>query len=251
MKLLLVNGNRTEAVTERALRVARHAASAGTTVTGVTARFGADYVRSRAEEAIAAHAVLDALAQHAGTFDAAALAISLDSGLLAARQLLPVPVVGMTEAALYLACQLAERIGVLTTGAEARPLYVDLIRRYGLEPRIAELRTLDTSKHADPLQPQDLTDRLRAEALALAEDPGIGCIVLCGAVYAGLAAELAAAVPVPILDCISAAVAQAEVLARLQPAGGRRLTAAVQMAGVSAELQRLFHSQKPTGSDSR
>lgn len=238
----MVNGNRTEAVTERAVQVARQAASAGTVITGTTARLGADYVRSRADEAIAAHAVLDALALHAGAFDAAVLAISLDSGLWAARQLLSVPVVGMTEAALHLACQLAERVGVITSGTETRPLYLDLFRRYGLESRIAELRTLDTSRHTAPLQDPELLGLLREEACALAQDPSIGCIVLCGAVHAGLAERLAPSVPVPILDCIKVAVAQAEVLVRLQPGGGRRtLARGLQMAGLSPELLRLFH----------
>lgn len=241
MRLLVVNGNRTTAVTERAVQVARQAAAAGTEVCGATARFGADYVRSRADETIAAHAVLDALAQHAGAFDAAVLAISLDSGLWAARQLLPVPVVGMTESALYLACQLAERVGVITSGIETTPLYLDLFQRYGVQSRIAALRTLDTSRHADPLPRQDLLAMLREEAAALASDAGIGCIVLCGAVHAGLAEQIAPSIEVPILDCMKVAVAQAEVLARLQPAGGRRtLARGLQLAGLSPELLRLF-----------
>lgn len=242
MRLLVVNGNRTGAVTERAVQVAKEAASAGTVVTGATARFGADYVRSRADEVIAAHAVLDALAQHAGSFDAAVLAISLDSGLLAARQLLPVPVVGMTEAALHLGCQLAERVGVLSSGIETRPLYLDLFRRYGLESRIAGLRSLDTGAYSDPGQAPDLLERLKEEACALAEDPSVGCIVLCGAVHVGLAERIAPSIPVPILDCMKVAVAQAEVLARLQPQGGRRIPVrGLQMAGLSPELVRLFH----------
>jgi allantoin racemase len=242
MRLLVVNGNRTESVTERVVQVARKAASPGTVITGATARLGADYVRSRADEVIAAHAVLDVLAQHAGTFDAAVLAISFDSGLLAARQLVPVPVVGMTESALHLACQLAERIGVLTAGTETRPIYQEMFRRYGLESRIGSLRSLDLSGPSDPLQRTDLLELLKEEACALAQDPGLGCIVLCGAVHAGLAERIAPFVPVPIVDCISVAVAQAEVLARLHPEGGRRAPArGLQMAGLSPELLRLFH----------
>ncbi len=246
MRLLLVNGNRTEAVTSHVVQVARQAAGADTEIIGATAHFGADYVRSRADEVIAGHAVLDALAQHAGAFDAAVLAISFDSGLLAARQLLPVPVLGLSEAALYVACQLAERIGVLTSGRETRPLYMDLFRRYGLESRIAELRTLDTGRYADPLHSQDLLAFLRDQACAMAEDPNIGCIVLCGAVHAGLAERIAPSLPVPILDCVKVAVAQAELLVRLQPtpAGGRRLRASgLAMAGLSPALQRLFHEE--------
>lgn len=246
MRLLIVNGNRTEAVTAHVVQVARQAAAADTEIIAATARFGADYVRSRADEVIAAHAVLDALAQHAGGFDAALLAISFDSGLLAARQLVPVPVIGLTEAALYVACQLAERIAVITSGSETRPLYMDLFRRYGLESRIAELCTLDTRRYGDPLHSQDLLAFLRDQACALSEDPNIGCIVLCGAVHAGLAERIAPSLRVPILDCVKVAVAQAELLVRLQPmrVGARRQRASgLAMAGLSPALLRLFHEE--------
>ena len=241
MRLLIVNGNRTESVTEHAVRVAQTAASPGTEVIGTTARFGAAYVRSRADELIASHAVLDALAQRLGSFDAAVLAISFDSGLFAARQLLPVPVVGMTEAALFAACQLGERIGVITSGIETQPLYLDLFRRYGIESRIAELRTLDTSHCGEPQQRPQLIELLREEAIALSCDPRIGCIVLAGAVHAGIAGLIAPSITVPIVDCLQVAVAQAELLVRLHPTGGRRtLARGLQMAGLSDELLRLF-----------
>jgi allantoin racemase len=81
MKLLLVNGNTTQAVTDRVLAEARRCAAAGTEVTGATARFGVNIVSTEAENDIAAHAVLDALsATHAG-HDAAILAISFDTAL--------------------------------------------------------------------------------------------------------------------------------------------------------------------------
>jgi Asp/Glu/hydantoin racemase len=61
MKLLLVNGNTTQAVTDRVLAEARRCAAPGTEVTGATARFGVSIVSTEAENDIAAHAVLDTL----------------------------------------------------------------------------------------------------------------------------------------------------------------------------------------------
>jgi hypothetical protein len=66
MNLLLINPNITEAMTASMAAEARRFASSGTSITAVTAAFGTQYVENRAEAAIAAHAVLDALAQHAG-----------------------------------------------------------------------------------------------------------------------------------------------------------------------------------------
>ena len=50
MKLLLVNGNTTQAVTDRVVVEAKRCASAGTAITGVTARFGVSIVSTEAEE---------------------------------------------------------------------------------------------------------------------------------------------------------------------------------------------------------
>ena len=106
MKLLLVNGNTTQAVTDRVLAEARRCAAPGTEVTGATARFGVSIVSTEAENDIAAHAVLDTLSATYADHDAAILAISFDTALAGARQILPIPVIGMTEAALHTACLL-------------------------------------------------------------------------------------------------------------------------------------------------
>ena len=65
MNLLLINPNITEAMTESMAAEARRFASPGTAIAAVTAAFGTQYVENRAEAAIASHAVLDALANHA------------------------------------------------------------------------------------------------------------------------------------------------------------------------------------------
>ena len=83
MKLLLVNGNTTQAATR--------CAAPCTVITGVTARFGVRIVSTEAEEAIAGHAVMDVLASNFPGHDAAVLAISFDTALLGARQIVPIP----------------------------------------------------------------------------------------------------------------------------------------------------------------
>jgi allantoin racemase len=46
---------------------------------------------------------------------------------------------------------------------------------------------------------------------------GSGVVVLAGAPLAGLAGRIAERVPVPVVDCVAAAVKQAEVLVSLKP----------------------------------
>ena len=143
MKLLLLNGNTTQAVTDRVLAEARRCAAPGTEVTGVTARFGVSIVSTEAENDIAAHAVLDILSATYADHDAAILAISFDTALAGVRQILPIPVIGMTEAALHTACLLGRRFGLISFGTASRWLYLDLVRRSGLLERMVAFETIE------------------------------------------------------------------------------------------------------------
>src|SRR5688500_17127108 len=137
MKILLVNGNTNESVTEKMARTAEAAASPGTTIVPVTATFGARIISSRSENAVAGHAVLAAAAQHHAGCDAVLIGVSMDTGLGALRELLSIPVVGMTEAACLVACTAGARFGVVTLGTRTIPMYEELITGYGLHPRLA------------------------------------------------------------------------------------------------------------------
>ena len=85
------------------------AASPGTEIRTATARFGALYIENRIEASIASHAVLDALAEHGTGVDAAIVSAFGDPGLAAARELVDIPVVGVSEAAFLMAWTLGRR----------------------------------------------------------------------------------------------------------------------------------------------
>ena len=241
MKILLVNGNRTASVTEAVLAEARAVAAPGTQIDAVQAAFGADVVFSHAEHAVAGHAVLDALARHADGYDAAILAISFDSGLAAARELLRIPVLGITESALLTARQLGRRIGVVTTGRNSTPLYRDVFAQSGLDDRIVAIRALDLASAGAYLTPQGFDAGVAAGANRLADEHEADVVVACGAVLAGVARRQRDMVRVPLIDGTSAAVRQAEALVRgAYKARGRAAGARATMAGVSPELVALF-----------
>lgn len=147
MRLLVANGNTTPAITALCAEAARAAASPGTEIIPATPRFGPAVIATRAENAIAGHALLSLLAEHAGpgenAVDAVLLAVSHDTALEAARQLMPCPVVGMTEAACLTACLLGGRFGLLTFGGV--DTYRERIAQHGLSARLAGLRGLDAT----------------------------------------------------------------------------------------------------------
>jgi Asp/Glu/hydantoin racemase len=122
LRILLINPNTTAAVTALVANRARAIAGDEATFVPVTGRFGTNYISTRASAAIAAHAALEALAQHVAGCDAVYLACFGDPGLAALREISPVPVVGMAEASCLEACNRGRRFAIVTGGALWGPM---------------------------------------------------------------------------------------------------------------------------------
>jgi len=215
MRILVVNANTSKIVTEKVAAQARASASPGTEIVAVTGTFGASVIGSRAEHAIGEHSAIALVAQHAPGCDAVVIAVSYDTGLRAARELLAVPVVGMTEAGLLTACMLGGRIGVITFGRRVLPLYHELVTAYGLGARVAGWRVLESTAAYQHGAHDALDREIVAAARDLIERDGAETVVLTGAVMAGVPARLQPDVPVPLIDCMACAVRQAELLVHL------------------------------------
>ena len=246
MRILVVNANTSAIVTEKVLAQAQRSVSAGNEVEAVTGTFGARVIGTRTEHAIGEHSTVALVAQHAAGFDAVVIAVSYDTGLRAARELLPVPVVGMTEAGLLTACMLGGRIGLVTFGRRVLPLYRELVDGYGLSNRIAGWRTLESTA-AYQRGAHDALDReIVAAACDLVERDGAESIVLTGAVMAGVPSRLQPQVPVPLVDCIACAMRQAELLHYLGHAkpsvGSYAPPAQRELLAVDEKIARAFEA---------
>ncbi|MBP0495006.1 aspartate/glutamate racemase family protein [Pararoseomonas indoligenes] len=243
MNLLLINPNTSTSVTDRIAGVARAAAAPSTEIRAVTARTGAPYIATRAEAVLGAASVLELLADHANGADAVIIGAFADPGLGAARELLRVPVVGMAEAAMLTACMLGRRFAIVTFSVSLEPWYWECVEYNGLARRCAGVFCLD-----EPFSGiDDVADEKAARLVELcgrAVAAGADVCILGGAPLAGLAAQVADQVPVPLLDGVAAAVRQAETLAVLGPrkatAGSFRRPAPKPMTGLSPALRRLF-----------
>ena len=215
MRLLVVNANTSAVVTEKVTAAARESAAPGTEIVAVSGTFGARVIGTRAEHCIGEHSTIALVSRHASDCDAVVIAVSYDTGLRGARELLPVPVVGMTEAGLLTACMLGGRIGVITFGRRVLPLYHELVASYGLRDRIAGWRVLESTAAYARGAHDELDRELVATANDLVERDMAETIVLTGAVMAGVPRRLQSRVPVPVIDCLACAVRQAELLVKL------------------------------------
>jgi allantoin racemase len=216
MRILVLNANTSDIVTEKVAAVARAAASPGTEIVAVTGTFGGRVIGTRAEHAIGEHSTLALVARHAAGCDAVVIGVSYDTGLRAARELLEIPVVGMTEAGLLTACMLGGSIGVVTFGRRVLPLYKELVASYGLAGRIAGWRVLESTAAYGRGAHPELDREIVAAACDLVERDHAEVVLLTGAVMAGVPARLQQDLPVPMVDCVVCGVRQAEMLAGLR-----------------------------------
>lgn len=215
MRLLLINGNTSAFVTERAVEEARLSAAPDTEITGVTGETGARIIATRVENAIAEREMVTLAARHGEGVDGVLIAVSFDTALPALRESLPVPVVGMTEAALVTAHMTGGRIGLVSLGSRVKPVYADLIRGYGLDQRIAGWEVVESETAYAPDRQNDIDDQLTNRCKALIEVDGADVIILLGAVMAGVPRRLQQMVTVPLIDGIAAATRQLELLVKM------------------------------------
>jgi allantoin racemase len=218
-KILIVNPNTTASMTHTIDAAARAVAAPGIEIVAVTSSMGPASIEGFYDEAFAVPGLIRALLE-APDADAGIIACFDDTGLDAARSVARFPVVGICEAALVTAGQLAKRIAIVTTLPRSIVPLEELVRRYGFADRAlvtaCNVAVLDLEKTGS-----DAAEKLDAE-IALALDKGAEAIVLGCAGMADLALTLSQRFGVPVIDGVAAAVKQAEALVGLKLSTSRR-----------------------------
>jgi allantoin racemase len=215
MRLLIINSNTSAAVTDIVAAASRRFASPGTELAFATGSFGARVIASRAENAIAQHATVDLVARYAQGCDGVLIAVSYDSGLRAARELLRVPVLAMTEASILAALTLGSRVGLVIWGQGATELYREIIESYGLGGRICATRRVNHPMPTDAASQTVLDDAIIAAGQDLVTHHEAEVIVLVGAVLAGRSCDLEKRLPIPVLDGIRCGLPMLEAMVRI------------------------------------
>jgi len=221
MRLLVINPNISHSVSELIGSEARRAASPGTEITMLTAPFGVAYIETRFEALIGAYAAANLVAEHAAGHDAVIIAAFGDPGVPGIREVLDVPVVGMTEAALASVSLLGNRFSIVAISRRITAWYRESVEQNGLIGRLASIRSLDQPLRDIGAVQSDHAARLRELCTAVVEEDGADAIILGGAPLAGLARSIAGEIPVPVVDGVSSAVKHAETLVELRPGTAR------------------------------
>lgn len=212
--LLAINANTSAAVTELVHTHLRRAVAPDTAIRAVTGRFGAAYISTEVASAIAAHAALEAWAQHAAGCDAVLLACFGDPGLFALREVSPVPVVGMAEASMRLAATQAARYSIVTGGRRWPAMLARLATALGYGEGLARVRGIALTGAQVAEDPDAALGVLAEECRAARDQDGAGAVILGGAGLAGLGERVERIVGFPVIDSVIATALEAERLAR-------------------------------------
>lgn len=222
MRLLLINPNISDSVSALIRAEAERNALPGTEIEVLTAPFGVAYIETRFEALIGAYAAAQLAAEHHARFDAVVVAAFGDPGLAGLREALPVPVTGLTEAALASAHLLGHRISIIAISQRIQAWYREVVESYGFGSRLASIRALDRPLASIGGVQDEHAQALKTLAERAVDEDGAEVIVLAGAPLAGLARSLAGQLPVPVVDGVSSAVRHAQSLVALQPGRAQR-----------------------------
>ena len=206
MRILVINPNTTEEMTAEIDEQARRYAREGTAIETVSPAFGPRSIECHYEEAVSALAMLETIGEQANGFDGIVIACYGDPGLFAAREISPVPVVGIAEASLLTACTVAHRFSILAVMPRAVPLMHDLARLHGVESRLASVRATPLTVLDCVTDPSSVERELIRAGRTAVELDGAEALCLGCAGMGPLDKAVQAAVGVPVLDGVACAV---------------------------------------------
>lgn len=215
MRILVVNVNTTESMTESIRKGAAAAASPGTEIVGLTPFFGADSCEGNMESYLAAVAVMDRVLAYDEPYDAVVQAGFGEHGQEGLKELVEAPVVDITDAAAHLAMLLGYRYSVVTTLDRAVPLIEERLLLGGLSSHCASVRSSGLGVlELEGEESKVVNAIVRQAELALKEDGAEVIVLGCGGM-AGLDKAIEERTGAPVVDGVAAAVKLAESLVGL------------------------------------
>ncbi|MDO9526723.1 MAG: aspartate/glutamate racemase family protein [Gemmobacter sp.] len=212
-RLLIVNPNTNPAVTQLARQAAQRVLGPHTLAKVVQSAAGPLSIETFAHRQVAEPMTIEALSGHPG-YDAYVVACFDDIALRAARGFLNAPVVGAAEAAIAVARLHASRFAIVTTVETMVPGIRALIAGLGAT-EICTVRATGVGVAAAAQVSDEVESRIAHAIISARDIDGAGAIILGSGGLSGRAADLSRSFGLPVIDSIEAAIAMAEVAARL------------------------------------
>lgn len=208
MRLVYINPNSTQDMTDSIVSVARRALPEAV-IAGLTNHGAPPAIEGREDGLAAIPGVLELVRGAAADADAIVIACFDDTGLAEARAEVPCPVLGIGQAAYLMAQLRGQRFSVVTSLDVSTPVIRENIARAGFADNCASV----IASGLPVLQIEEASEATRARLAATISETvahnGAQTIVLGCAGMAALRADLEARSGVPLIDGVAASAALA------------------------------------------
>jgi allantoin racemase len=215
MRIIVVNVNTSQSMTDGIGEAARKYASPGTEIDAIQPYFGAEAVDCNFESYLSAVSVMDRVLAYEAPYDAVVLAGFGEHGRDGLQELIEQPVVEICEASAHVAMMIGRAYSVITTLQRSVPPIEDRLRLGGLSDRCASVRANGMSTLEVDSDPAEAVRTIVAEARKAVEIDHAEVICLGCAGMAGLEEAITTELHVPVIDGVGAAVRLAEAVVGL------------------------------------
>ena len=189
------------------------------------------YAHSLVEFRCAREVICNAMRAEAEGYDAFVIGHFQDAGLYECRAAVDSPVLGLGEASLLQACELGQRIGVVSFNRRYDPWFRHQIRKYCLESRVPKLLSMrfEPGQVMEALSSDEMLDTIAAkfeDEMRDAVDAGLDVLVPGGGIpmlaFNRLHAHCVEGAPV--LNGVPVVLKRAELAVRLKEMTGLRVS---------------------------
>ena len=211
MKILLYNPNTSKNITEKLYETGKLVISKETILIPKTAEKGFPYISTKVEAQITGTLVLEKIAELHSQYDAIIIAAFGDPGLLPAKTLFNLPIIGLGEAAMLSACLFGKKFSIISFTNAMAAWYEESVELLGLQSRYAGFRAIDgVNLTIDKIQTLQKKSLIESAKNAINIDGG-DVVIFAGAPLSGFKIIVQKDISVPVIDCAEAAVKQAEL----------------------------------------
>ena len=154
-------------------------------------------------------------------YDGLIVFCAADPGVAAAKEHLDIPVVGIMETSVALACLVGRRFTWLSPLSRGNGFMLDKIRLTGLEARMASIRSIEVPV-VELEEDNAVLDKTIAEGRKAIEDDGADSLIIGCTGMIGLASGAQEALGIPVIDAGTAGIRMCELLVKMDLAQSKR-----------------------------
>ena len=175
--------------------------------------WGPSSVESEFDERMASPFVLARVVQaEKEGYDAVFISCTDDVALSAAREVTKIPIVAPLEVCMHVASTLGRRFSILSVVENEASVFYRRAREYGLEGRLASVRSIDVPVLELDSRRMEVTNALLAQGKLAKEKDGADTLILGCTGMTGIAAKLQGKLQMPVIDPVSVSLGYVQLL---------------------------------------